>query len=275
MVPGLISRMELFKELMPLDFRDYWYINCYLLLYLLSPFLNKLISSLNQKNHRKMLIVLFVVFAIIPLISNQTIVKNDGYTIVQFCFMYFVGAYLKKYPLDKNVHFKNYSKNKKQMLYLSISLTAFFINFLLLNFSKIIVTLDSSLLNEIGQYLVNNSRLYSNPLVIIQSIFYFLFFSTMTLKSRKINFIARFTLDVYLIHENYYIMQYLYNWIHIDKILKLSCYKIFVIVIIGSILIFSVCIIIGIIRNLWFKLIDKIKIYQKFKCKVINYVKEI
>lgn len=274
-MPGLISKGELLKELLPLDFRDYWYINCYLLLYLLSPFINKLINNLCQKDYRRLLILLFIVFSVIPFISNQGTVQNNGYTIVQFVFMYLIGGYIKKYPIDGNLHLKNYSKNKKQIIFLSIFIISFAINFILLNFSKILVSFDSNLFKEIGAYLFNNNRMYSNPLVIIQSIFYFLFFSTLTFRSKKVNYIAKYTLDVYLIHESYYILKYLYKWIRIDDVLKCKYYIVILAVLAVTFLIFSICIVIGIVRNIIFKIVNRIQLFQNIKEKIKNYISEL
>lgn len=270
-----ISNLEYFKELMPLDFRDYWYINCYLILYLLTPFINKLINNLNQKDFRKMLIVQFILFSIMPLISNQGIIANNGYTIIQFIFMYFIGAYLRKYPVDNNIHFKNYSKNKKQLIFLFSFIFIFFINFILLNFSKTIMNMDCTLLNEFGSYLFNNIRMYSNPIVIIQSVLYFLFFSTLTFKNKIINFISKYTLEVYLIHENFYLLQYIYKLIKIDYTIKYRYYIVIIAVIATSLFIFFCCIIIGIIRNLMFSLIKKIGIFNGIKKATKKYIDEI
>lgn len=267
-VPGLISKLELFKEIMPIDARDYWYVNCYLLLYLLSPYLNKLINSLSKKEFKNLLIGGFILFSIIPLITNQKTIFNDGYTIVQFCYMYFLGAYLKRYPIDDNAHLKNYSKRKKQIIFISIYMSSLIVNFLVLNFSQTLVTSGSSFLNEVGNYLINNNRLYSNPLIIIQSLAYFLYFSTLEIKSKKINSISKYTLEVYLIHENYYILQRLYVFLNVNKFLEYSPYTMCILVILYSVLIFIVCICIANIRHLLFKFIDNRKFIIKLKSKL-------
>ena len=274
-ITNTISSIELFKELMPFDFRDYWYINCYLILYILTPFINKLINSMSQKEHRKLLIISFILFSLIPLISNQGIILNDGYTLIQFIFMYLIGAYLKKYSLDNNIHFTNYSKNKKQFIYIFICLIAFFANFMLLNFSKTIMGINSSLLNEIGSYIFNNSRMYSNPLVIIQSIAYFMFFSTLCFKSKIVNCISKYTLDVYLIHESFYISHYAYKWMGIDNYINSKYYKVVLVILVAVLLIFIICIIVGILRSIIFKLINKIKIYKKIKYRIKKYLSEV
>ncbi|MBQ8681852.1 MAG: acyltransferase family protein [Bacilli bacterium] len=267
-----ITKVELLKELLPIDFRDYWYINCYLLLYLLTPWLNKLIRCMSQKEYRKLLIVGFVVFSIIPLVTNQGTVANNGYTIVHFMYMYLIGAYLRKYPIDKNVHFINYSKNKKQILFLAISLFCLIFNFMTLQFSHSLVVMDNSLLREIGSYLFNNNRLYSNPVVIVQSIFYFLYFSTLEIKNSKINFVSRVVLDVYLIHENYYMIFYIYEVLQTKIWGQFGLYNLILLVIMWTLIIFIACILLGLIRDFIFDFVGRRRLFVKTQDKFYNYL---
>ena len=101
-----MSYVELINEVLPIGSANYWFINCYLVLYLLSPFLNKLISALNQIEYRRLLLVSFLLFSIISYVTNNSMVSNNGYTIIQFCFLYLIGAYFKRFPVRKNYHFK-------------------------------------------------------------------------------------------------------------------------------------------------------------------------
>ena len=48
-------------SLLPLDRYDNWYINCYLLTYIFSPFLNILINRLSRKKFKKLIMILFIV----------------------------------------------------------------------------------------------------------------------------------------------------------------------------------------------------------------------
>ena len=46
-----VTKLELFNNLLPFDITgNYWFINCYIVLYILSPFLNRFIEHTNQKN---------------------------------------------------------------------------------------------------------------------------------------------------------------------------------------------------------------------------------
>ena len=270
-----ISKLELFKELMPIDSRDYWYVNCYLGLYLLSPWLNLFIRSIDQKEYRSLLLVGFILFSIIPLITNQVTISNDGYTIIHFIYMYLIGAYLKKYPIEKNYHFQYYSRCKRQVIFLGISIFCLFFNFILLQFSHSLVGSNNSLLNEMGNYLFNNNRLYSNPVVIIQSIFYFLYFSTLKIKKFKLRSISKVILDVYLIHENYYMISYLYFLLKTRTWYQYGAELIILMVIVGSILIFICSLLLGYVRYFISMFIGKrkfvIKIKEKFYCYLENF----
>lgn len=274
-IPKTLSKLVLFKEIMPIDCKDYWYVNCYLAMYLLSPFFNKLIHSMNQREHKKLLIICFVLYSIIPLITNQGTISNTGYTISQLCMMYFFGAYFRMYPIEKDGYFKNCSHNKRQLTFLILWLTFFLINFMTLCFSKVLLKTDSIFIREIGGYLSNNNQIYSNPIIIFQSIFYFLYFSTLKIKSKFINKISVCVFDVYLIHENYYLWNKLYIWLGVMNFLKLNAYTMCMLIVVYSIMIFSVCIIIGNIRKIIFDFISNRKIVKKINIAVSNYVKEL
>ena len=116
--------------------------------------------------------------------------------------------------------------------------------------------------------------MYSNPIVMLQSVTYFAFFGTLNLKSKFINYISQLTLGVYLIHDNDYVRANIYKFLKVEKPI-IDSYSIIVHVIVVSILIFVVCLIIEAIRQLLFKLIGKIKLSKKIKESYYNYINEI
>lgn len=266
-----LSKLDLVKELLPLDFRNYWYINCYLLLYLLTPWINQLILAMNQREHRRLLIVGFILFSIIPIIS-QFIVANNGYTIVQFIYMYLVGAYLHKYPFDKNIHFVSYSNYKKQLFFLGSFLFWLVFNFLLLQCANIWNESSNSFVREIGSCLLSSNRSFSNPIVIFQSISYFLFFSTLHIRSRFLNRVAKNVLDVYLIHENFFMMGRLWGWLEVGEWVTYSGYKMIVLVILFSCLVFFSCITLGEFRRKLFRFVGNRKFLLRFREKFYYYI---
>ena len=58
-----LSKVEIVKNIFVNFIGDYWFINIYLLLYAISPFLNIIIDNMNQSKYKKLLICCFVIFS--------------------------------------------------------------------------------------------------------------------------------------------------------------------------------------------------------------------
>jgi len=268
------SKMEIIDAVSPLNF-SYWFIVYYLLLYVLSPFFNRVIAHLNQKEHKRLLIVCFILFMILPFITRQELIANNGYTFIQFVCMYFFGAYLKKYPLKKNFHFKNYSKNKLQILLFSGMIVFWLLHFFSYMLSGVFITYDNTLLQQFGMTLKDYFLYYSAPFVVLQSLCYFLWFGTLNFKCKFINLIATLVFGVYLIHDNDYLRDHLYKWLGLDVSQHMIGWDVILQVFICAIIIFVICSLIEFVRQQLFKFIGNLKIIEKIKLKFVRYIKDI
>ena len=115
---------------------------------------------------------------------------------------------------------------------------------------------------------------YSNPFIIIESVAYFLFFTTLVFKSKIINKLAGLVIGVYLIHENTYLRGFLYKWIGIDNGPIYS--STFIIrIFLAAIGIYIGCLIIEFIRQIIFKYIYNSKIATKIRKKYYSFIKSI
>lgn len=269
-VTGLvdIDLLGFVKVFSPLEFPNLWFLVMYIALYLLTPYINILIKKLSQKEHRKLLILSFVMFSIIPAITYQSTFRNDGFTLIQFIFLYMLGAYLKKYPISENIHFKNYSKSKKIVIFSSLFLFFGIVNYLFLFFSKNVLEMNpGTFISYVCNAIKDNTYLYSNPLIIIQSVCYFLIFENFNFKSKIINHISSSIFAIYVITENPYILGNLYYWIGIntENGSIFNGFSIVIVMFIWSIIVFASCIIIESIRKESIKLIKKLVNYIKFK----------
>lgn len=101
----------MFENVFPLDLGFYWFFDVYILLYCLSPFLNDYLNKISQKEFKKLLLVLFLLFSILPTLTGLKFFQNTGYTLYSFVFLYFVGVYLRKYPLKNSYLFKKMKNN--------------------------------------------------------------------------------------------------------------------------------------------------------------------
>lgn len=264
-----ITKLRLLKEFFPIDLTDYWFIKTYIALYLVSPFLNKLIKSLEKRDYRKLLIILFVLLSMIPYITGNQGFNNDGGTFIQFIFLYFIGGYLKKYPIEKNSLLKNRTKEFHQLIYVMIFIFCIFLNYVVYTSANSLMG-TNTIVDEIAGNIIFMTIKNSNPIVIIQTLSFVLFFQTLNIKSKKINSLANLTLGVYLIHDNTFIRHLLYRWLKIDNG-PISNYS-FILYIVGAIiLIYITCSILEWIRQQIFRFIYNRKIAKKIRNKYYNW----
>ena len=245
------------KSLFPIITKEYWFINIYLVMYILSPFLNKLINKKNKKEYQKLLLIIIICFSIISILpAAYTLDSSRGYGIIWFTCLYLIAGYIRinnipeKLKLNKNFYF----------------LLIYFI-------FAIIVTRGMLLLDYIGnafgkENLREKFLQYNNIFVLIESIALFMYFKQLNIKSRKlikvIEFIAPLTLAVYLIHEQSQLRTVLYNKILHTEICYHNPYGIFIAI--GSVLaIFITCIVIEFIRQ---KILKNVKKLLKKKIKL-------
>ena len=93
--PG--SRMEILRAVFPLMTNKFWFVNCYVFLYLISPYLNKALRALNRRQLTALIITLMVVVSVrstaFPISWTQ--VADGGSGIVWFVTLYCVAAWLR------------------------------------------------------------------------------------------------------------------------------------------------------------------------------------
>ena len=265
------TSLDIFQQTFIIDLGVYWFMDIFIFLYCLSPFLNILISKLSKKDSQKFLLVLFLLFSVIPYLTGHKAFANNGYTLYNFIFVYFLGAYLHKYPFTKESKIKNLTLRKKRLLYFSLFFILGIFHYLLTKTASHMPT-TNLLSAELSANILVSSLSYSNPIVILQTIFYFLFFETLSFQNKFINRISALTIGVYLIHDHPAIRGNLYHWLKIDDRIIYSFRFIFYILI-CVLLIFVLCAIIEWIRQVLFKFISNLKIskwWQKTYRKKID-----
>ena len=246
-----ISVKGIIFSLFPILTKEYWFINIYLVMYILSPFINKLINSLDKKEYQKLIIILLICFSIISILPDEyTLDTSHGYGIIWFICLYLIAGYIRIYGIPKKF------KVNKNFYFLII----YFI-------FAILVTIGMLVSDFVGDFLgIGISRekfiQYNNIFVLIELIALFMFFKQLNIKNIKVikivEFIAPLTLAVYLIHEQSQLRTVLYNKILHTEICYHNPYEIFIMI--GSVLaIFIVCIIIEFIRQ---KIVNRKKLIK-------------
>ena len=79
---GIISigLFDLFMRMSPLASNNYWFLTSYIILYLISPFINRLINSLNKKEHLFLIFTLSFIYFLLPILSIVYFNTPNGYT---------------------------------------------------------------------------------------------------------------------------------------------------------------------------------------------------
>lgn len=168
---------------------EYWYIPSYLLMYILSPFMNTIIEKLELDFYKRLIVVLTL---IIPVYSTVFYKDIAVCCVVLAVYYYLLWGYLKQ--TEGNF----FERNAKIIFVIS---------------ATFIIAL-ASLGYAFGFYNAVITRLcgrFSGFQVLTALSLFYIFKNKDVPSNKYINFIASGTLGVYLIHENPYFRFYLWN----------------------------------------------------------------
>lgn len=258
-LPDTVTQIQTY---LPLDYGTYWFMGSYLVLYLISPILNKIINNSNKKELKQILVLLFLIISVLSTVSKDVFFNTvTGRSLGTFILLYFIGAYIRNYPIDTSYFMKPFSKKARRVIYLFIGLFCSVLStFCWLAYTNFVPL--GSVTRELGTILGQFHISYASPIIIIQSVAYFLFFGTFDFKNKWINKISACTLAVYLISENIYVRQIMYDKIGLTKIQTITPMLLFQILLL-VVVIFVICIIVEMLRKWLFDKIYQSKIARK------------
>lgn len=199
---------------------------------------------MNKKEYKGLLIFLFVIWCLIPTVTNGAFESSD---MIWYICLYLVGGYIRIYKQD----FEKLAKNNN--IYLGFGFVTFFLN--------IILSILFSFLGCRYEIFARNIRyLYGLQMVpiVVGSIMCFLGVIIFTEnKNICVNKIAGCTFGVYLIHEHDYIRPLIWNnWLQLSQFT--SSGYLFLYLTVGAMAIFIVCTLIELLRK---QTIEKIYLY--------------
>lgn len=271
-----LSSVEIFRIIQPITlYGQYWFITIYILLYIVSPYINMLLNKFTKKQYRNFIITLFLISSIIPTITHEMAYPTrSGFSLLNFILLYSIGAYFKKYPIDKSIILSRYTSDFRRVIYLSIFILCALMNFLTYYFSFTLIGTENKILCELANIITGMRYAYNNPITIIEASAFFLYFGEFKINSKLINSISRVMLDVYFIHDNELVRK-LYTNINSytqSKVIRLRDVFYFLV---AALCIFIICIIIGYVRILLFKIINYLPIIKKKKEKYNKKMKAL
>lgn len=171
---------------MPVTTVRYWYFTAYFGMYFFIPFFNKLIDAGGKKMTAKLIVSGAAVFIGLTYIARDDIFRlHGGYTVVWLSLLYFIGAYLKRWPLKISL---------RPRVYFCCYAVCTVITWL----SKLLIQLRNP--ESDGGFLIN----YISPTMLAAAVFLFLAFISLDIKGRGavkvISFLSPASFSVYLIH---------------------------------------------------------------------------
>lgn len=189
--PELIDGDVIWGTFFPFAYRVYWYYSAYFCLCFVMPFLDKLITILDQKETERLLTALFLTTSLLPTVFNRDFAFTDkGYTFLWLTVLYLAGAYIKKYNIG--------GREKCHRFLLGFLLCILFVWF---------VKMGSEQINYmISHEYQESTRLnqYVSPVIILCAALMVLFFEEVQLSENAeelVSFFSAASFDVYLFHD--------------------------------------------------------------------------
>lgn len=99
---GCFSVEALYHALTPVTSRHWWFLTCYVVIFCLSPFLNRAVTGLTRRQMEWLLGVLLFFFVVSPtLLRNSLTDDMGGKGLPNLITAYLTGQYLRHYPLPE------------------------------------------------------------------------------------------------------------------------------------------------------------------------------
>ena len=92
---GEFSFKDLVCSLFPLSTNKYWFITAYMLIFIISPYVNNTIQLLSKKEYQHLLLVMICIFYVAPTLFKIEILNDGGKGVVHLCLVYLIGRYIR------------------------------------------------------------------------------------------------------------------------------------------------------------------------------------
>lgn len=171
------SISKLFFSLIPFFSGKRWFVETYIILLLLIPYLNIMLKQISREKYFRLIVIQILLFSLWYSIGLSAPLLDDGYGIINFITLYLIGGYIRLYEND--IQFLNKNKYFYLFGFLLVSLITFILSYFI---------------NPFGYAFITN---------IMGSVSIFIFFNKINIKENAfINKIASFSFDVYFIHSD-------------------------------------------------------------------------
>lgn len=175
---------SLFSVFFPITHGNYWFITSYAVLFLLSPYINKVIVDMTKRDYVILICILLAIVCYGGGIMNVEI--GDGRGIIAFVLSYVIGRFIHKFYPD-GINYPLVGDRPGAVYFSAAALLFCALTFLPTLLSKAINFICFGY-NEIGLY--------------VMSVLFLLMFQRIKIKSTIVNWCAESSIGIYLLHGN-------------------------------------------------------------------------
>lgn len=190
--PETVDPFNVLQTFLPIIANTYWYYTVYVIVFFLSPLLNRVMRGISKPRANGIILAALVLFSVFPTVLGQDyFAVNRGYSPTWLATLYFIGAYFKKYHRELRC-----KKRVLAMIYaICIGITwAFKIALELWSVVTAGTMMDATMLID-----------YCSPTIFFASAALVLLFSFLEIPPRIYRLLSWFlpvTFGVYIIHEH-------------------------------------------------------------------------
>lgn len=226
------------KLCFPITYSYWWFGSCYFILFLIHPFLNRLLFNLKKNEFQKLLVLLIVFWSIIPTFLGSA---YQGNNLIWFICLYCIAAYINQYGF--NPKFNNY-------FYIIGAVCLVVLNY------------GTTVLYSIKGLYMWNFFNQERTSILLFSICLFMIFKNLNLGNRPmINRIASGTFGVYLIHDHNLIRPFLWEVLFKNATFQESKF----------LFIYSICVVLAVyIVCYMFEIVRQLTVEQWYM-KIVDY----
>lgn len=202
-----ISLIQVIKAFMPFTTESYWFVTAYALLLCFAPFLNIAVNNMNQKQHRFLIVFVWIIFSIMPtfFVWERNLITT-GMDYEWFVALYITASYIRKYGFKCNAQ-------------------SALIGYVILSFVTGLARIPLGIVSHriVGSYVLSGLFFrYNSITVLAASVFLFWNLLNTDIKNKMIqktiSTFAPLTFAVYLIHDNEFVRNILWSTLPMRKL---------------------------------------------------------
>ncbi len=192
---GNASPKIIIQALFPIIFSQWWFASTYFVMYLIHPYLNRMLQSFSQKEYQGFILFGFILWSVIPTFTSSSFQSN---ALIEFVLFYSIAGYIRLFGFRSQISSKTWFG-----LWLIFSVLTYlsYVAFILIG------TKYELFLTHSRHFYLRNS-----VLTIFRATCFFMMFLTMNIRTnRLINRVSSAVFGVYLLHDNKILRQFLWN----------------------------------------------------------------